>query len=339
MEQKVGSDPRRRPCFVGRRDPGTPDRVPSALVGTEKRERQKTARQAKIEELRAVEHKQASKRRGTMVGLGVVGFVAFVIIFSVVTSDSGDKDVASGDDDSAVDEPIDDGTDDSTTTTEASEAVQVKGTPPTTAPTRDPVDPECPETDGSSEPTYDFTGSFENCLEDGIDYQARFVTTKGDVLVDLREEEMPNTVNNFVALARYHYYDNGDLFRTDPSIDIIQGGGPHTQNNGDPGPGYTIDDEPADAFDEGKGPFTYEPGQLIMANTGRPDSSGAQFFFSTGPNVSLLDSQGTYLLFGDVIEGLDILQEIIALHFEDGVTLGGRPTEYVIVERVEIIEA
>ena len=50
------------------------------------------------------------------------------------------------------------------------------------------------------------------------------------------------TANNFIFLAGYHYYD-GTVFRTDTSIDIIQGGSPHTQGASDPGPGYTIKDE------------------------------------------------------------------------------------------------
>ncbi len=326
---------------VGRDRLGRPagQRVPSAPVGTSKRERQKQARQEKIEALRQQEERAKTRRRGVLIGGAVVAFVVFAIAFSVLTSSDDDTDVAA---DTTSTTAAGDG-EETTSTTEA--PVEVAGTPPTTVPVGDPIEPECPPADGAEEPAYDFTGPFPDCLEEGVDYQARFVTTKGDVLVDLREDEMPGTVNNFVALARWGYYDGTDLFRTDPSIDIIQGGSPHTQTNSDPGPGYTIEDEPADGFgvDDASGqyvgPFSYEPGQLIMARSSGPDASGAQFFFSTGPNVSFLDTQGTYLLFGDVVEGLDLLQEVIGLHFEDGVTLGGRPSEYVIVEQVEIIEA
>lgn len=255
----------------------------------------------------------------------MVGFLVFAVVFSVLTNrGNGDEDVATA----------------TTTSTAAPTDPAVAGTPPTTVATGDPVDPECPATDGSSGPAHDFTGPFPDCLEDGVDYRARFVTSRGEVLVDLLENEMPGTVNNFVALARYGYYDGTDLFRTDPSIDIIQGGSPHTQDNRDPGPGYRIPDEPADEFaaDGSSGPFSYLPGQLIMARSQGPDSSGAQFFFSAGPNVSNLDGQGTFLLFGEVVEGLDVLEGILALNQGQG-GLGGRPSEYVIVERVEIIEA
>lgn len=296
-----------------------------------KRERQKQARQRKIEEVRRQEQRQASRRRGVMIGAGVVAFLVAAVAFSVLSSNDDDTDVSA----------------DSTSTTEA-DSTTTTAVASTTSSTAAEVlagTQACPEADGSSERTLDFDDTFENCLTEGTDYQARFVTSEGEVLVDLLEDEMPNTVNNFVALARFHYYDDTLLFRTDPSIAIIQGGSPHTQDNADPGPGYTIPDM-GGAFTTDPqtgaytGPFTYAEGQLIMARTGAPDSSSAQFFFSTGPDVSLLDSQGTYLLFGEVLEGLDVLQAIIGLHQEDPDSgLGGAPSREVTVESVEIVEA
>jgi cyclophilin family peptidyl-prolyl cis-trans isomerase len=311
-------------------------------VGTSKRERQKSARQEKIEELRRLEQRQATRRKGLLIGLAVVAFLAFAIGYSVLSADD-DDDVATTDDPAAQDE----GEDGETTSATAGEdeADDGDGTPTqTTVPAVVEGETECPPEEGA-ERTIDFDGPFQDCLEDGVDYQARFVTSEGEVLVDLREVEMPNTVNNFVALARYGYYDDTLLFRTDPSIDIIQGGSPHTQDNTDPGPGYTIPDEGGtfetdEATGQYTGPFDYQEGQLIMARSQGPDSSSAQFFFSTGPNVELLNSRGTYLLFGDVVEGLDVLQAIIGLHEDDPSSqLGGGPSRDVTIERVEILEA
>ena len=307
-------------------------------MGTSKRERQKSARQEKIEELRRLEQRQATRRRGLLIGLGIAAFLAFAIGYSVLSSDDdGDDEVATADDGSTTTEP---GEDDGATTTEPDEGEPAE----TTVPAVVEGDTECPPAEGA-ERTIDFDGPFQDCLEDGVDYQARFTTTEGEVLVDLREAEMPNTVNNFVALARYGYYDDTLLFRTDPSIDIIQGGSPHTQDNADPGPGYNIPDEGGtfeadEATGQYTGPFDYQEGQLIMARSQGPDSSSAQFFFSTGPNVELLNDQGTYLLFGDVVEGLDVLQAIIGLHEDDPSSpLGGGPSRDVTIERVEILEA
>lgn len=303
-------------------------------MGTEKRERQKAARQQKIQELRRAEDRSTKVGKGLKIGGAIVAFVIFAVAFALLTrDDSGDEDVAT-DDTTSEDTAPGDSTPESTESTEA---------PPTTEAAVIPGPTECPAADGSSERTLDFEGTFDNCLTEGVDYQARFVTTEGEILVDLLETTTPNTVNNFVALARYHYYDGTKIFRTDPSIDIIQGGSPHTDDNADPGPGYTIPDEggafTTDASGNYTGPFTYQEGQLIMARSAGPDSSSAQYFFSTGPNVSLLDGQGTYLLLGEVIEGLDVLQTIIGLHQADDSGLGGVPSRDVVVESVEILEA
>jgi cyclophilin family peptidyl-prolyl cis-trans isomerase len=311
-------------------------------VGTSKRERQKQARQEKIEELRRMEQRQATRRRGLLIALGVAAFLAFAIGFSVLTSDDdGDDEVATADDPTTETTEADGTTDAADGASDTTEATS--DTTETTVAEVQAGDTECPPADGSAERQIDFEGPFQDCLEEGVDYQARFTTSEGEVLVDLREEEMPNTVNNFVALARYGYYDDTLLFRTDPSIDIIQGGSPHTQDNRDPGPGYNIPDEGGSfgtdpATGQYTGPFTYEEGQLIMARSAGPDSSSAQFFFSTGPNVSLLDSQGTYLPVGDVVEGLDVLQEIMGLHEPDDSGLGGAPSRDVTIEDVEILE-
>ena len=97
----------------------------------------------------------------------------------------------------------------------------------------------------------------------------------------------------------------------------------------DPGPGYTIPDE-------GEG-FTYVPGQLVMARSQAPNSASAQFFFTAGPNASALDEAGTYVVFGNVIEGLDIVESILASSTGSG-SLGGQPDPTVIVTSVQIEE-
>ena len=162
-------------------------------------------------------------------------------------------------------------------------------------------------------------------------YTATFDTTEGKIVVDLDMAKTPSTVNNFVVLSRYHYYDGSAIFRTDTSIDIIQGGGPSTQSPSDPGPGYTIPDE--------GGKFTYSAGDLVMARTGAPNSAGAQFFFVAGPKASALDSQGTYVTFGKVTQGLDVVQKILGLNQDDPSSgLGGAPKRVVTVKSVTITE-
>ena len=110
----------------------------------------------------------------------------------------------------------------------------------TTSPTQpveisEPSNPDCPAPDKSSPRTLDFGGPQPMCINPAHNYQAVFDTSEGEIVIDLDTENTPNTVNNFVTLARWGYYDGTTLFRTDPSIDIIQGGSPHTDSASDPG--------------------------------------------------------------------------------------------------------
>ena len=170
-----------------------------------------------------------------------------------------------------------------------------------------------------------------------------FDTTEGEIRFDLTAEATPLTVNNFITLARWGYYDDTLLFRTDPSIDIIQGGSPHTNSASDPGPGYTIADEPTfdgdPDTDRLAGPYRYEPGQLVMARSAGPDAAGAQFFITTGPETARLDSRGTYVVFGRTDDaGLEVAQSIMSLHVDTG-AMGGAPSRDVTVRSITIEEA
>ena len=202
--------------------------------------------------------------------------------------------------------------------------------------------PDCPPPDGSGARYFDFDGPQPMCIDPGARYVAVFDTSEGEMRFELTAGDTPGTVNNFVTLARWGYYHNTLLFRTDPSIDIIQGGSPHTNSASDPGPGYTIPDEPAFEVDPASGqpvgPYRYGPGQLVMARSAGFDSAGAQFFITTGPNASRLDSQGTYVVFGSTdAAGLAVAQSIIGLHVAGG-SLGGAPSRPVKVRSVTIEE-
>lgn len=186
----------------------------------------------------------------------------------------------------------------------------------------------CPKKDGSSPRTLTFEKAPENCINKAKTYTATFDTSEGKIVVALDTSKTPETVNNFVSLARFHYYDTTQIFRTDTSIDIIQGGAPHTNTNADEGPGYTI-------RDEGSG-YKYAEGDLVMARTSEPNSAGGQFFFATGPKVSALDTQGTYVTFGKTTDGLDVLKKIIGLH--SGGEGNGSPSKPVTVNSVTIGE-
>jgi cyclophilin family peptidyl-prolyl cis-trans isomerase len=128
-------------------------------------------------------------------------------------------------------------------------------------------------------------------------YTATIETEKGDIVVELYADKVPNTVNNFVFLAREGFYDNTTFHRVIADF-MAQAGDPTGSGRG--GPGYRF----ADEFD----PYLKHsgPGILSMANAG-PNTNGSQFFITYGPTPWL---DGRHAVFGKITEGLEVLNEI-----------------------------
>ncbi len=181
---------------------------------------------------------------------------------------------------------------------------------------------ECPAADGSSPRTQKFNGPPPMCIDPARSYTATMVTNKGTMTIALDPVAAPKTVNNFVVLARYHYYDGVTFHRIIPGF-VIQGGDP--QGNGTGGPGYKFADELPK-------PGRYEMGSLAMANAG-PNTNGSQFFIISGPSGMALPPQ--YSLFGKVISGIDVVLELDKL----GTPGAGKPRERVFMESVTITES
>jgi peptidyl-prolyl cis-trans isomerase B (cyclophilin B) len=284
-------------------------------VGTEKRERQRANRQLKNQQLAKDEQRRKLTRRVVIAGLAVVGGVALVIGIAWLGGAGDDEDEPSASSLPAV-------------TTPATGSSVPSSTPASTAP-GSTVAPAgftygtgaCPP-DDVTQPVRTFADAPEQCIDPAATYTATFRTSEGDIVVDLNTAEVPGTVNNFVTLARYGYYDDTRIFRTASSVagEIIQGGG---QTNAD-SPGYTIPDEGAG--------FVYDAGQIVMARTAEPNSAGGQWFFVTDPPATP-DPTGTYVVFGTITEGLDVARAIRALGGGDGA-----PSRDVTVEGVEITE-
>jgi cyclophilin family peptidyl-prolyl cis-trans isomerase len=281
-------------------------------VPTEKRERQRQGQRARQEYLRE-QRKKARLRRQVIT---IVVLVALVLGLSLL--------VTAGDDDDGGTPAADDAAKTLPTAKPVADETAVSGDTP------------CPPADGSAKPTYKFEKPPPMCIDPAKTYVARIATSEGGIEVTLDTQKTPKTANNFVVLSRYHYYDGTALFRTNTGIAIIQGGSPHSQDNSDPGPGYNIEDE-------GTG-FKYTEGDLVMARSQGPNSGSAQFFFAAGPETSQLDSQGTYVTFGKVTKGTDVMKKILALHKDDpaavaqGQTGEGKPSKLVTIKTVEIVE-
>ena len=127
-------------------------------------------------------------------------------------------------------------------------------------------------------------------------YQVTIETDRGPIVMELDPRLAPNTVNNFVSLARDGYYDGLTFHRVVPEF-VIQGGDPEGSGRG--GPGYRFADEPV------RGEYTL--GAVAMANAG-PDTNGSQFFICIDDCRPKLTK--SYNLFGYVIDGMDVAQSI-----------------------------
>ncbi len=125
-------------------------------------------------------------------------------------------------------------------------------------------------------------------------YRVTITTNRGAIVMDLDPQLAPNTVNNFIGLARQGYYDGLTWHRVVPEF-VIQGGDPEGSGSG--GPGYKFADEPV------KGQYTR--GAVAMANAGA-DTNGSQFFICIDDCSRKLAP--SYNLFGYVVDGQDVAE-------------------------------
>jgi len=182
-------------------------------------------------------------------------------------------------------------------------------------------DQELPAADGSSPKRQKFSAEPPMCIDPAKRYTATMTTSKGTMVIALDPVAAPRTVNSFVFLARYHYYDGIVFHRVIPGF-VLQGGDPEGTGRG--GPGYQFADELPK-------PGRYQIGSLAMANAG-PNTNGSQFFVISGPDGAQLPPQ--YSLFGAVVSGGEVVKAIDAIG-----TRSGTPTEKVVIESVTIEES
>ena len=146
--------------------------------------------------------------------------------------------------------------------------------------------------------TYSYSAAPSMTIDPAKQYTATIVTPRGDIVIELLPEIAPQSVNNFVYLARQNFYNGLTWHRVLEGF-MAQGGDPRGDGTGDPG--YSIPAEFTDqvGFDS--------PGLVAMARSSDPDSAGSQFFITTGAAPHL---NGQYTIFGRVIEGQEIVDGI-----------------------------
>ena len=256
--------------------------------------------------------RQESRSRTTRIGLLVAGAIVAVFLLVFLAGRFID-------DDDATDTLV------STEGTEV-QADDAEPVPDDTEPVVSDAVPavECPPTEGATEQTQTFPSAPPMCLDPDASYTATITTNIGEMTVDLDPERAPNTVNNFVFLARNNYFDETVCHRVIQGF-VAQCGDPTATGTG--GPGYEFADELPEAGE-------YEIGSLAMANSG-PDTNGSQFFIISGENGAALAPD--YSLFGAVQEDdLGVVAEIDALGSADS---SGVSTEEVRILDVTITES
>lgn len=146
----------------------------------------------------------------------------------------------------------------------------------------------------------------------------------GVIVVELYQDIAPNTVANFISLAKEGFY-NGLTFHRVINGFMIQGGDP--DGNGTGGPGYSIKGEfTANGFENN---LSHVPGVISMARATPYDSAGSQFFICTADCTGL---DGQYASFGKVTSGLDVAYEIA----KQGSNSNSTPDEPIVIERIVV---
>lgn len=166
--------------------------------------------------------------------------------------------------------------------------------------------------------------------------KVRIVLSGGDSMVlELYPDIAPITVRNFVYLVCYSFYENLTFHRIIQDF-MIQGGDPNGDGTG--GSEYKIKGE----FTENgvENTLKHEKGVISMARAKDNNSASSQFFICTATNETVSNLDGKYAAFGKVVEGMDILDKLAATPVGMNYTTGevSKPTENVVIERMEIID-
>jgi cyclophilin family peptidyl-prolyl cis-trans isomerase len=263
---------------------------------------------------RQAERHAAARRRRITAGIvgGVVGIAAIAVGYSLVFG---------GDDTGAAASP--------TPSVSPSAPSSPGGEPQQTGTVTPEVTPpdvvacgaERPAAADEPKPQFDRAPSPDDVLKDGVTYTAVVRTSCGTFEFELRSKQAPIAVANFIFLAEQGFYDGLTFHRIVPDF-VIQAGDPLGSGAG--GPGYAFADEfsPKLRFDH--------PGVVAMANSGA-NTNGSQWFVTLDPD-SASHLNDVHTIFGDVTEGMDVVDEIGAI----APNADGTSSEAVYIDSVKI---
>ncbi|MCB0995851.1 MAG: hypothetical protein KDB21_12210 [Acidimicrobiales bacterium] len=271
-------------------------------MGTEKRNRQKQGRQARMEAV--AEQERKLRQRRTAIRVGILGLIAAVVVVLVMVLGGGDDgEQTAADDVETVTPAVVDPPEPGETLTEPA---------------------ECPPTDGSAPRVTTFTiDGLPDCLDPDAAYSAVITTNLGEMTVDLDPSTDAEALNVFVTLARYGYYDGSAIYGTDPGTGTIAGGAPHSNAVNDLGPGFEVPVESGTAAPVGSLVLDLNARFRIVALATAVESRG-------GSVIGTLDN-----------EALGVANSILGLHAEAPGSLlsGAGPSQPVVVESISIVES
>jgi cyclophilin family peptidyl-prolyl cis-trans isomerase len=245
-------------------------------VPTEKRQRQKAGRQARLEAEQKIQKRKRSTRR--IITVVIVALVVFGLSYLIFKP--GKKSSTA-------------------TTSTASTVVGGSGNTNLSAVT---TSADCPSNFKATLNKPKWPSPPPLTIDTAKTYTATITTDVGPFTVQLDPKAAPKTVNNFVFLANHHFYDCTIFHRVVQGF-IDQTGDPTGTGTG--GPGYLFADElPKKATPQ------YPLGAVVMANHGVPNTNGSQIFIVAGPEGESLPA--SYSLFGQVTSGMSVVDTINA---------------------------
>ncbi len=273
-----------------------------------RRQRELQRRQART--AAAADARDRARRRQRLAG----AIVAVVVILSILGAYLGTSSSSSSPSTTATAMP-------SGPTTSAVPSSGI--TPPPAAPGAALTGPTpCPAEDGSSPRTTSFAQAPASCIDATHFYRAVISTTKGDLSIQLNPERTPNTVNDFVVLARYHFYDGQPVTSIIPRKSFTVG-----MSFSSPTTMFDIPNEIAPAGQ------IFGPGAIAMVGTsGVRSASKGQFLIATFELAADIDDSAT--AFGTLLDGFDTLLAINALSSRNG-----QPTAVVTITGITVTKS
>ncbi|EOU5383429.1 peptidylprolyl isomerase [Escherichia coli] len=160
--------------------------------------------------------------------------------------------------------------------------------------------------------------------------KATLHTNYGDIVIQLHDDRCPETVSHFLALCGDGFYDGSIFHRVIPGF-VIQGGGYQY------GMAKIIATD--SVVNEAKSAASNTRGTVAMARTQQPDSATTQFFINLKDNASLDykgDQSAGYCVFGEVIEGMDVVDAIAAVETRRNGMLTDVPVEEIVINGVTL---